>query len=323
MLKVIGKTKKINELQQKFVEVITDSFDSTVTSYLGYQGGSSELELHYSKKHNFWLSPGQGDNRFWNAFGVGKPMAYKNTSILCEINFPFRGIDRRIAGVFAKDSNGSIIVLHRGKIGGGRKGVGKKLFSDNFRGKFIDAIDGEQITTFAFVGHLFDDNFIEQLKDFVFEIDRIKNQLFVINEEYPETPNEDFSEEFEGIKTYSQEEMVIADCSHGMIVNSLARILEEDSYTVFNDRFRDLFIKKGTLITHLFEIKSNLSTSSVYSGIGQLYFHCNNSKTKKIIVLPDSVSESMISKLNNLEIGVITFNINDGSVNFSNFSSIL
>lgn len=42
---------------------------------------------------------------------------------------PLNGINRRVAGLFAIDSvSGGTILLHRGKIGGGQKGVGKKQF---------------------------------------------------------------------------------------------------------------------------------------------------------------------------------------------------
>lgn len=104
-------------------------------------------------------------NRYWNAFGLTG-----SRSIVCEINFPFDGTNRRVAGVLATDSTGEICVLHRGRIGGGRQGIGKALFKRHFTGRWI-SIEGDEM---ALVGSLKDRSFVKQVAGFVVEISNLK-----------------------------------------------------------------------------------------------------------------------------------------------------
>ena len=65
--------------------------------------------------------------------GVTEPKVGKNNSLCAEINFPFEGINRNIAGAFAREGdNGSTYILHRGIIGGGKPGIGKTYFLGKF-----------------------------------------------------------------------------------------------------------------------------------------------------------------------------------------------
>ena len=59
----------------------------------------------------------------WNAFGTERPYPGAGLDIACEINFPYEGINRRVAGVFAEDANGTVYVMHRGLIGGSKVGI--------------------------------------------------------------------------------------------------------------------------------------------------------------------------------------------------------
>jgi 5-methylcytosine-specific restriction protein A len=65
-----------------------------------------------------------GKSRYWNAFGTRNPKQNKMVPIGCEINFPLFGIDRRVSGGVAEDETGRLSLVHRGRIGGGRKGIG-------------------------------------------------------------------------------------------------------------------------------------------------------------------------------------------------------
>lgn len=322
MIQIIENLNEIEKIQNDFYEIISKKLDVKTDTSLGTQNGSYEMELHYSENNNFWYSYNEQDNRFWNAFGIGKPQKNKNLSIVCEINFPYEGINRRIAGAFAKDEKENIYVLHRGKIGGGRKGIGKNLFMENYRGKFIEINDGNKLSTFAIIGELYSSNFINQLNTFVLEIERIKKNSIELENDIKTDNINEFSEEFTGIKTYLQDEIIQAECNHGLIVNSLSKILESKSYSVHNDKNRDLFLTKNGLITHLFEVKSKTTSTNIYTAIGQLYFHNLKEETIKIIVLPEPVSNKIITKLKELKIETLVFNIENENVSFKNINKI-
>ncbi|MGO8735591.1 MAG: hypothetical protein ACLQVM_22660 [Terriglobia bacterium] len=109
-------------------------------------------------------------NRYWNAFGIG---LRASNSICCEINFPIEGKNEQIAGALAKDEQGAVWVLHRGKIGGGKKGVSKALFEKHYKGPWSNA-EGDP---FAVVGTLGQEDFVKHVSDFVKLVDEIKRSV--------------------------------------------------------------------------------------------------------------------------------------------------
>src|SRR5664280_3470300 len=106
-----------------------------------------------------------------SAFGIGKPKAGALLSITSEINFPWSGIDRKTGASFAEDAWGNIFVIHRGKIGGGKKGIGKSLFEHNYRGVWSFMEDGDSITQIAVIGALNSSRFAMQTALFVKKIE--------------------------------------------------------------------------------------------------------------------------------------------------------
>lgn len=302
MLQVIEDRKKVKELQLRFLEQLKSQAKEIRYPILGHQGGSWEEEVNYSKRDEMWFCGFEAENRYWNGFGQGEPIDDVNANITCEINFPFEGINRRIAGVFAKDDFGDIYILHRGKIGGGRKGIGKSLFQEQYRGKFEEAIDGDRVTEFALIGELNSKKLIQQIASFVREIHRIKR-----NEINFDSSDFSFSEEFFGKKTVSGREATIANCNHGIIVNKLAKILEESEFSIGKDRNRDLFTYRKKKIRNIFEIKPDCSNTSLYSAIGQLVIYSINTSANLFIVLPKGLEESIKEKLKSINIDLIEF----------------
>ncbi len=223
MLEVIEDKKIITKLINEFANLLYDETDEEFPATVGFFGGHGDYEISIIKRLNIWFCSYEADNRVWNAFGIGKPTENQSLSITTEINFPYFGIDRRIAGVFAKDENDNIYILHRGKIGGGKKGVGKTLFEDNYRGEFINIKDGDRINKFALIGELYATNFPDQVANFVYEVDRIKK--LIATQPVIDNRNEinDFSPEYSGKKEYQVEKNIEASCNHGIIVNCLAK----------------------------------------------------------------------------------------------------
>jgi len=117
---------------------------------IGYQGGSLAVNnLHADRK--IWFMPKKIESRHWNAFGLAKKLnSSTSNSITVEINIPLSGENGRIAGLFARDEKNSLYLLHRGKVGGGKRGVGKDAFLEWSQltltsvqlpsGKLIDAV---------------------------------------------------------------------------------------------------------------------------------------------------------------------------------------
>lgn len=94
--------------------------------HVGWQGGNRYLAVRWSPKHHFWshLNATVDSGRYWCCFGTELGPESRSRSITVELNPRKGGIQRRTAGLFLRDK-GQVLVGHSGKIGGGRKGIGK------------------------------------------------------------------------------------------------------------------------------------------------------------------------------------------------------
>ena len=141
MLKVLEDQKRIMEQYKKFRARLDACRGKTITISVGNHGGSSIDNVVWFEEHDMWYSPG---SIWWNGFGVGKPK--KSAATVCQINFPEWGISRYQGGAFAEGDDGRVFIIHRGKIGGSRKGIGKKGFMKSYRGEFATVADGGRET---------------------------------------------------------------------------------------------------------------------------------------------------------------------------------
>jgi len=140
---------------------------------LGYQGGGREVMAYHVATLDFWVAFADSGNRYWNALGVGNPFEGDST-IIAEINPPKSGIDRNIAGLFIKDKKGVIYLAHRGKIGGGRKGIGKEAFLD-WREEPMDLVyDDDRVGQVIVIGALDDIKLLENLSEFTKSVSEFK-----------------------------------------------------------------------------------------------------------------------------------------------------
>ena len=309
MIRIVEDEQEIQRLHKRFHKQLGQHLNERIKCWVGYPGGANEDTVRYSKELNFWLSIQELPTRFWNGFGIGEPVEGKNNSLSGEINFPYTGIDRRIAGAFAKEDTGKVLVLHRGKIGGGKEGVGKNSLIENFRGDFITAIDGDKETEFCLVGELDSTHLPRQVSNFIHEIRRIKN-LIATGQDEPFSSLNDFSftdEKSGTTKTDSQERQI--ERTHGLIVNSLADELTKRKLKIGNDSNRDLFIHNEREINTLFEIKTSSTTQNICSAVGQLLIYSIpiRNKVKLIFVTPEKLKTEVEGRLKTLGIEIMYF----------------
>lgn len=87
-----------------------------------YQTRGADIASHaafcFAAENIYWKSgDSQGETRYWNSFGVGKPSALRDAF---QANIPKSGVDRRIQGGFLTRDK-EVFLLHRGSLRGGRK----------------------------------------------------------------------------------------------------------------------------------------------------------------------------------------------------------
>lgn len=312
MLKVLDVKTEIQKAQTLFLSRLNLRSDKQGIVSVGYQGESHRLTAYWSSGLAIWWITEDSGNRFWNAFGTGEPKwnsGYSH-SITCEINPPYEGINRSISGVFAKDPDGKLYLLHRGKIGGGKKGVGKALFVREFRGSWEEVEDGKEFSKLALIASFDSPRFAEQIADFVHEVERIKAAPATTKTPALEAV---FKEEFFGAKKVSNaSRQTQANSDHGLIVNTLAKSLEKKGIVIGNTHYVDLFVLDSAgNPTALFEVKTDSNSTQVYEAVGQLYFHSAKlrAKCKLIAVFPNSISQETRDIFKTLDIQLLTYNL--------------
>jgi hypothetical protein len=183
MLKVIEEQKEIENALDMLESVLEKIADEKIPVKIGYRGGNVADEVSYSSKLNIWFyfgGPIEGNakdkrERYWNVFGTEKPMMNSSIPIVVEINPPVKGIYRRVAGAFAKDEKGNIFLLHRGRIGGGREGIGATLFNKFYDGEIVDVEDGDEISKMAVLGNITSLDLSEKISTFIHKVKEIKD----------------------------------------------------------------------------------------------------------------------------------------------------
>jgi hypothetical protein len=177
-VRILDTKREISKAQSEFKHSLDTYPSEAIKVQIGYQGGSHRVFVKWIDKLGLWARFGftptkkSKRKRYWNVFGIGRPSGL--VSIVCEINPPIDGINRKVYGAFSKDTEGNTIVLHRGKfhVHGGMK---KEFFRREYRGSWIEVVDGDRIASVVRVGAISNRNFGNQLREFILEIMRIKN----------------------------------------------------------------------------------------------------------------------------------------------------
>lgn len=321
-LYTVTQAAEINKLQQQFMKKLQKNAENVGTRSLGFQGGGLEGDLFWRLDLGIWACFLEFHNRHWNGFGTSDPRRGSSFGITCEINFPIEGFQRSVAGVFFKDEGGDIFVGHRGRIGGGKPGIGKTYFFNEYRGDTVLINDGDAgEVEVALIGRLRSAAMAEQVADFVKEIDRIKHL-----EDSGDKPHESrvFMKEFEGEVNYPSTREISYRAYHGIITNSLESRLKQSGRT-YNDRRDLVFTPSEFKKDMLFEVKTDATLGSIYAAIGQLFYYSKMMDKEPILVavLPEDTSKGAKRIIRRLGIEVVLFDISDSQVSFKGLDNIL
>jgi 5-methylcytosine-specific restriction protein A len=175
MLTTILDFRKIAKAQALFEKAVLSRLPRKLTLNVGHQGASFVVEANTDD--HLWFATSKIGSRFWNPFGILSGRKFEN--IIVEINSPLSGVDRRIGGGFAESEGCFPAVFHRGKIGGGRSGIGKSAFlgwySSRPGARLVQLNDHlPKPVTVILIGHCSDPNFFNSLLHFVKEVKAFK-----------------------------------------------------------------------------------------------------------------------------------------------------
>jgi len=291
--------------------------------WVGWRPQALQLDVRWNDERQFWCHFGSAKKRYWCDFGVQDPATTDKLSITVEINVPHQGATGRVAGAFVRGADGHSYIAHSGKIGGGRKGIGKSAFSNFCRGGNWHTVTGDGVSReMMILGRVDHPSLVDSISHFTREVARFKKA----GEDDALPPSstkgahaETFNAEFSGTKTYPLGGSVEAECLHGVVVDELARTVEKLGLAVANDRPRDLYTRDRRF---LFEVKTDISTTSLYCGIGQLSVHGAEGQSL-VLVIPGAVLAKFKKALSYLGILVLEYRWKEGRPNFLNLRSLL
>lgn len=316
---VIEDAKQVKSAFKKLEKKLISQSNSHGKINVGWFGGNRDITAYWFAKHKFWWGSKTSTWGYWNPFGItpdeNEPeWNHGHYSITCQCNPPISGNSWTKASAFVKDQDGQIYLCHSGKIGGGRKGIGKSAFEENFSGikqwQIVQGSSGPKKV--VIISHLEDKNLVRNLAFFVREVKKIKD--LAVQEKLHKTPkflSKIFNPEFEGNRTpYTQSQTIHANVSHGSIVNNLEKIAQKYGFETFSNRATDLYLENESGTTAMLEIKTDLSTESKYKAIGQLIYNSvlqDTSNPILIAVFPHPIDNNFKKVLNNLDIRFVSY----------------
>jgi len=177
-LSALTQENEIAPVYKAFEEVLKTGGQPVLCSP-GWQGGSDEVEVFWHPGHQLWAGVKRQKDRYWFSFGMNEPRPGSSPDIVAELNVPFEGINRLVAGVFARNDTGQVFAMHSGKVGGGRPGIGKAAFLKFYHAARLETLDwpDRQQTRHIAIGRIGDDNLLGQVAEFVQVVKEFKESV--------------------------------------------------------------------------------------------------------------------------------------------------
>ncbi len=314
MLKVVDNEKLIRKYARQFARSFKPFSDETMKVRLGHQGASIPAKVSWSKKLGIWSFSQIALNvRYGNEFGTGKPKEGSHPAITAEINFPWSGIDRKTGAAFATDAWNRTYVVHRGKIGGGKKGIGKSLFEENYRGLWAWMEDGETLTQVAVIGALQSPRFALQAALFVRKIGQLKETVSSSLQTSLNFAEVSFREELTGVPPSSSAADDMAEsCDHDVIVSQLATLFRRWKYKAGNDVEHELFVMQpGTdKISHVLAVPTDSTEKSVLSAAARLLIQKSAAgQPGAVLILPEDRLTAYVQLLERIDVMALAYRL--------------
>ena len=293
-----------------------------IDARVGYQGGYVDTEVNWHQSIRMWslLGVNSGEKQqFWCAFGVEDPAQTQSLDIAVEINPRYEGTDLVVGGAFAKDERGAVHFCHNGKIGGGREGVGKSAFFRHYSdpGGLEQMLYNDRLVNVVDLGPITSPRLPRRLARFAHEVVRIKEVCAKEQETgtavrgltRPAIPT--FSPEFSGRRAaFSVSRRIDAKADHGLVVDALEAAVRRGGQPAYNDGARDLFVlDEHGRMSALFEVKTDVTTTSIYTAVGQLLLNggADPRPPRMVLVLPDKPNKTTSRTLKAIGVAVLDF----------------
>ena len=266
MLLLIEDLRRKKTAQKAVEQALKANLNALGKHNIGFAGGNWDLPMYSNGDGMLWAGFGgiMADAkipRFWTPFGIYHARQ-RAQQISVEINIQTEGNSEQVSGFFAEDTEtGNIFLMHTGKIGGGRVGIGRSAFLVSSKVKLLEVCNqAGKVRHGIAVAQLGHPNFVERLSSFVVSVQKFKDQAVA-----GALDTLEFKQKVEEFDRYLREASGKRQgwnggafeyiAYHGDIVQALydertARAV--DGEKVFNSNLIDLYVKRdGRLIRGL------------------------------------------------------------------------
>lgn len=339
-------TKQINVANRAMADRLKKQFAYRKVRTIGWPSGHFSGEVRFSERHGeevSWWYSGYSDDETtaYNLFGRGNPDDTKLLLIDLQFNFPVDAFNRRQGGVFIRDiADNRILLAHRGIVTRGKSRVPRELLLQEAN------VTHEQVASdvkpgaldVLLVGSIDDADLGRNIREFAVEIRRaaylvmdpgtissgdhgVRSKTTKKRIKSPlDAALTGYYDEFTGKTIIRRSSQVTMNCRHGDIVKEL-REQRKNKGEQYKSVAMDLVVEKSSQVL-LYEVKTGSDTQSIYTGIGQLYFHsaalARRFPDKKIIrhlVIPYAPAAASREKVcKELGIKIVTFEFTKNGV---------
>jgi hypothetical protein len=326
MLLLIESKDEIFQAQRKLERTMRREFKRKVAKGIGYPGGSrSNVHVFTDGNHWYWPSiadPKDSNPRRLNWFGLFKEST--GLGITVEINTPYEGRNDQVAGFFARDTKtGAVYLMHSGRVGGGRKGVGKTAFLtwrgelpedvvDNAgeirKGVVVMPVDGVAASRSAI-------RYIDAIARFKKAVRGGELKTAAFKRQSKEWG--DFYSEGRGRRKGKRSSTIDYLSRHGEVVDGLRSWRTSAGLRKAERVVKSVYVDMGVELAgkriEIFEVKTSTDRSDVYTAIGQLLVHGTDANCRRVIVLPNTerLASDLLDALRRVGIELLRFRLDD------------
>lgn len=327
MLRLVEDTEEKVRAQARLEREVSDALENQGSRNIGFRGGNVDHTVYASGEGSLWVAFGVVSEdsavpRFWNAFGVYHPDR-PTQMITVEINIPTDTNSAQVAGFFATDSGtGDIYLMHSGKVGGGRPGIGKSAFLVWSKAKLVEVSTSEgSVRNGIVVARLGDEDLVERVWAFVTTVHDFKERVATGELDTPDFQRrieefDRYSKEFSGRKRGTRNGEFEYVTYHGDIVHAIQ--VERTAHAapgeeVFNSPLIDLYVKNAGAVSEIYEVKTGVGRQVLYTAIGQLVTHAAavGGNVAQYLVVPanEPIAEDLERAMAKLRIEVRRFQL--------------
>lgn len=290
------------------------------------QGSHPEHNLIVRNDLGIWTAPSQRlTSRFWTPFGT-LPMKPKGSlQMVVQIN-PV--IDRNVnqgstSGILAVDEAGDEWICHTGWVNGRKKA---ELLEWSERPVETATRQGLSSIPVLPVARLANPDWLQDIADYVHEVSEFKFGSAPAKKTPKASKQSDFKglpEENERTSKVRARDGYTMKRQHGVIRNRLKDLLIDYGLDAHRDGPRDIFVGPSKSPSIEFEVKSNSTSQSIFTAVGQLLIHSAMTPAKtKVAVLPSTLSSEAAKAIRSLGIQVVTFDMNDKHIVFKDLDKV-